>query len=217
MPRLRFCPSARPFEKTSTSFTTCTYLQPPNTVLKCGVTSQIHLRRSGVAARCNPAQLWLGPLATRPVEPTRPPNTVRSHPHLDAEPSATSIARGRRSARASNQFRANSPAQTQPFVYFGSYNPSRINTSMKSSFFIKSLIMNDLKSIRIRTGDNKTFTINTSENYCWKPFSINTSKEHPGEGGGYRHPVAHFRRSPHATRHSPLPHPPCRARRHLLA
>jgi len=58
---------------------------------------------------------------------------------------------------------------------------------MKSSFFIKSLIMNDLKSIRIIRGDNKTFTINTSENYCWKPFRINTSKKHPGEGGGYRH------------------------------
>ena len=42
-------------------------------------------------------------------------------------------------------------------------NPIRINTSMKSSFFIKSLIMSDLKSNKISTGDNKSFRINTSE------------------------------------------------------
>ena len=55
-------------------------------------------------------------------------------------------------------------------------NPPRINTSMKSLFFIKSLIMNDLKSNRINTGDNKPCRINTSERCSWKPFRINTSK-----------------------------------------
>ena len=63
-------------------------------------------------------------------------------------------------------------------------NPIRINTSMKSSFFIKSLIMSDLKSNRISTGDNKTFRISTSEKRSYKPFRINTSKNTPGEGGG---------------------------------
>jgi hypothetical protein len=63
-------------------------------------------------------------------------------------------------------------------------NPSRINTSVKSSFFIKSLIMNDLKSIRISNRDNKSPRINTSETCNCKSLRINTSKKHPGEGVG---------------------------------
>ena len=54
---------------------------------------------------------------------------------------------------------------------------------MKSSFFIKSLIMSDLKSNKISTGDNKTFRISTSEKRSYKPFRINTSKNTPGEEG----------------------------------
>jgi len=72
----------------------------------------------------------------------------------------------------------------QPSVHTARPNPSRINTSVSSAFFIKSLIMNDLKSNRISKRDNKPFRINTSENYCWKPFRINTSRKYPGEGVG---------------------------------
>ena len=63
-------------------------------------------------------------------------------------------------------------------------NPSRINTSMKSSFFIKSLIMHDLKSIRISDGDNKSPRINTSSTFRNKSSIISTSKKHPGRREG---------------------------------
>jgi len=76
------------------------------------------------------------------------------------------------------------PAHVQPSLPTAQPNPSRINTSANLSFFIKSLIMNDLKSNRISKRDNKPSRINTSENHCSKPFRINTSKKHPGEGAG---------------------------------
>ena len=82
--------------------------------------------------------------------------------------------------------RSASPFQIQPPLYFAPPNPPTINTSANSSIFIKSLIMNDLKSIRIITGDNKPCRINTSEKRSSKPFRINTSKKHPGEGVGAR-------------------------------
>ena len=63
-------------------------------------------------------------------------------------------------------------------------NPSRINTSMKSSFFIKSLIMHDLKSIRISNAANKSSRIRTSSRCSYKSSIINTSKKRPGEEGG---------------------------------
>ena len=97
----------------------------------------------------------------------------------------------------SNYSRPIESAQIQPFAHFARLNPSgintseksrcnssRISTSAKSSFFIKSLIIHDLKSIRIITRDNKPSRINTSENYRWKSLRINTSKNTPGGGGG---------------------------------
>jgi len=45
--------------------------------------------------------------------------------------------------------------------------------------------MNDLKSNRISTGDNKSSRINTSENYCCKPFRINTSRKYGARGGAH--------------------------------
>jgi hypothetical protein len=97
----------------------------------------------------------------------------------------TSVARPRRSFPSRrNLSRSISPAQIQPRAPTACSNPSRINTSVNPSFFIKSLIMNDFKSIRITTRDNKPSRINTSENHCSKPFRINTSKKHPGEGAG---------------------------------
>jgi len=86
-------------------------------------------------------------------------------------------------------------AQIQPFARFAPFkssrfntseksrcNSSRINTFAKSSFFIKSLIINDFKSIRITRRDNKPCIINTSETFVSKPFRINTSENTPGGG-----------------------------------
>jgi len=73
-------------------------------------------------------------------------------------------------------------AQIRPLVHYSCPNPSRINTSANSSFFIKSLIMNDLKSNRISKRGHKSPRINTSETGVCKPFRINTSKKHRGEG-----------------------------------
>ena len=75
------------------------------------------------------------------------------------------------------------PTTAQPSVHLARPNPPRINTSVNPSFFIKSLIMNDLKSIRISIADNKSSRINTSSTCSRKPSIINTSKKHPGGGG----------------------------------
>ena len=92
--------------------------------------------------------------------------------------------RSLRSAEGGSPQLTISPSRIHPFLLRAARpNPSRINTSVNSSFFIKSLIMNDLKSNRISTRSNKPCIINTSGKYNWKPFRINTSKKHPGEGG----------------------------------
>jgi hypothetical protein len=77
--------------------------------------------------------------------------------------------------------RAVSSVQVQSSVRNARPNPSRINTSANSSFFIKSLIINDLKSNRMSERGNKSPRINTSENYRSKSFRINTSRNHRGE------------------------------------
>jgi hypothetical protein len=82
--------------------------------------------------------------------------------------------------------RSTSPARFQTSVPAARPNPPRINTSANPSFFIKSLIMNDLKSNRISKRACKPPRINTSENYGCKPFRINTSRNHPGEGVGVK-------------------------------
>jgi hypothetical protein len=74
-----------------------------------------------------------------------------------------------------------SPARIHSPVPTARPNPSRINTSANSSFFIKSLIINDLKSNRMSERGNKSPRINTSENYRSKSFRINTSRNHRGE------------------------------------
>jgi hypothetical protein len=79
------------------------------------------------------------------------------------------------------------PTTAQPSVHLARPNPPRINTSVNPSFFIKSLIMNDLKSIRISIADNKSSRINTSSTCSRKPSIINTSKKHPGGWGEARH------------------------------
>ena len=78
-------------------------------------------------------------------------------------------------------------------------NPPRINTSVNSPFFIKSLIMNGLKSNRISQRAHKYPRISTSETCACKPFRINTSKKHPG-GRGVSTSAMHqfFRCSPGA-------------------
>ena len=63
-------------------------------------------------------------------------------------------------------------------------NPSRINTSANSSCFIKSLIINDLKSNRISKRSCKSPRINTSEICVCKSLRINTSRKHRGEAVG---------------------------------
>jgi hypothetical protein len=75
------------------------------------------------------------------------------------------------------------PAHVQPSLPTAQPNPSRINTSANLSFFIKSLIMNDLKSNRISKRANKSPRISTSGHYGCKSSRINTSRNHPGEGG----------------------------------
>lgn len=67
-------------------------------------------------------------------------------------------------------------------------NRSGINTSAFGPNFLNSLIMNNLKSIRISTGDNNTCRINTSGWCASRSFRINTSKNPPGEG----YPLKHF-------------------------
>ena len=62
-------------------------------------------------------------------------------------------------------------------------NPPRINTSVNSPFFIKSLIMNGLKSNRISQRAHKYPRISTSETCACKPFRINTSKKYAGGRG----------------------------------
>jgi hypothetical protein len=127
------------------------------------------------ARRGGPKRSKGGPQNLRPTRPAA---------HISIR-----IARGNNTApkrhpsRAFPPRRANSPVQVQPPVHVARPNPSRINTSANLSFFIKSLIMNDLKSIRISVADNKSPRINTSNTFGYKPLRINTSKKHPGGGG----------------------------------
>jgi hypothetical protein len=98
-------------------------------------------------------------------------------PDVTGEPRRAS----RRTPPATSASRRN--RKMQPFVYFVRPNSSRINTSANSSFFTKSLIMNDLKSNRISKRANKSSIINTSGHYGCKSSRINTSRNHPGGGG----------------------------------
>ena len=80
--------------------------------------------------------------------PTSPENPRTTRPAANI---SVCVARGnnpsvkRHASRPCPPRRANSPVQAQPFVRVARSNPSRINTSVNPSFFIKSLIMNDLK------------------------------------------------------------------------
>ena len=73
--------------------------------------------------------------------------------------------------------------QVRAFLRFAAHNPSRINTSANSPFFIKSLIINGLKSNRISQRAHKYPRISTSETCACKPFRINTSKKYAGGRG----------------------------------
>jgi hypothetical protein len=73
--------------------------------------------------------------------------------------------------------------KTEQLANIARPNPPKINTSANFSFFIKSLIMNDLKSNRISKRANKSPRISTSGHYGCKSSRINTSRNHPGEGG----------------------------------
>lgn len=77
-----------------------------------------------------------------------------------------------------------SSIQVRSFVRVPSLKSSRINTSANPAFFIKSLILHDLKSIRINKRACKYPRIKTSEMYSCKSSRINTSKKYPGEGVG---------------------------------
>lgn len=78
------------------------------------------------------------------------------------------------------------PRTVQPFVFVEEPSPPRINTSAILSFFIKSLIRNDLKSNRISKCARKSPRINTYSTCSCKSPRINTSKNHRGEGEGSR-------------------------------
>jgi hypothetical protein len=84
--------------------------------------------------------------------------------------------------------------QGRAFLRFAAHNPSRINTSANSPFFIKSLIINGLKSNRISQRAHKYPRISTSETCVCKTFRINTSRN-MGDGG-----VAATERSLHCGR-----------------
>jgi hypothetical protein len=90
--------------------------------------------------------------------------------------------------------------KTEQLANIARPNPTRINTSANSSFFIKSLIINSLKSNRISKRANKSSRINTSENYRSKPFRINTSRNHGGRGW-----VSTLRANPWQPPRRPLP------------
>jgi len=125
------------------------------------------------------------PSYSLPVAPVR-----RGGPRLEVRRSPESAVA---LAKAAGEGRSQS-RKFQPPVPTARPNPPRINTSANSSFFIKSLIMNDLKFNRISKGDNKSSRINTSENYRCKPFRINTSRNMGGWGAPPQaaHPKPHF-------------------------
>ena len=74
--------------------------------------------------------------------------------------------------------------KTEQLANIARPNPPKINTSANFSFFIKSLIMNDLKSNRISKRANKSSIINTSRHYGCKSSRINTPRNIRGEGVG---------------------------------
>jgi len=157
----------------------------------------------------DPIDRLVPPVVSYLVSPEKRIRAVRTpNQGVPADPSTHAFRISRRKAGAAGgSSRSQLTARSQPSLHFARTKSSRINTSVKSSFFMKSLITNDLKSNRISTGDNKPRRINTSENYHSKPFRINTSKKHPGGGGGCARPnMTPATTKRHARPSRPSPH-----------
>jgi hypothetical protein len=124
----------------------------------------------------------------RPEQHYRPAPPRRGPRPAVAEPKAVGAGGSRRSAKSAvaeaNGEGGSERRNFQPSVPTARPNHSRINTSANSSFFIKSLIINDLKSNRISKRACKSTRINTSEIRVCKSLRINTSRRHRGEGVG---------------------------------
>ena len=102
--------------------------------------------------------------------------------------SATSVRREFRRFGKADGVGGSRRRKTEQLANIARPNPPKINTSANFSFFIKSLIMNDLKSNRISKRANKSPRISTSGHYGCKSSRINTSRN-MGEGGATRTPI----------------------------